>query len=155
MLDHLNDEALRVVVAHPMDETPGLTLSPLTEAGDTAQPLSPLTEADESVVESVFSHVMDSYNVEMPQPPTLPLHLTFHIPPLPLSPIPAPRTPLPQCCSPGVRSTTISYSIGEKYDCHGGKWFEDHYGFKLNTNGPHLFQNWFLNITIGNQLKPG
>ena len=31
--DPLNDEALRVVVAHPISETPGYLLSPLAEAG--------------------------------------------------------------------------------------------------------------------------
>ena len=42
--DPLNDEALRVVVANPMAKTNDRSLSPLTESGGTARPLSLLKE---------------------------------------------------------------------------------------------------------------
>ena len=45
-LDPLNDEAFRVVVAQPMDETPG-------------RPISPLKEAGRLVVGAILSNVMD------------------------------------------------------------------------------------------------
>ena len=57
--DPLNDETFRVVVAHPMDETPGSMLSPLKEAGGL-------------VVVSVLDHVMDASTVEMPSTSPLP-----------------------------------------------------------------------------------
>ena len=55
----LNEETFRLVVAHPMDETPGLPLSPLTEAGG-------------SVVGAALSHVMDESTVDISPPPPLP-----------------------------------------------------------------------------------
>ena len=57
--DPLNDEAFIVAVAQPMAETPGLPLSPLTEAGG-------------SVVRGILSHVMDASTLEMPPHPPLP-----------------------------------------------------------------------------------
>ena len=104
--DPLNDETFRVMVAQPMDETPG-------------RPLSPFAEADGSVVGAVIAHVMDEYTVEMPPPPPLPQFLLVTITPLPLPPIPDLRTPSPQRCSPGVRPTTRSHSTCEKADCRG------------------------------------
>ena len=55
----LNDEAFRVVVAQPMSETPGRSLSPLSEAGGL-------------LVGDVLSHVMDESTVDIPPPPPLP-----------------------------------------------------------------------------------
>ena len=55
----LNDEALRVVVAQPVTKM-------------TVQPLSPLIDADGSVVGDVLAYVMDASNVEMNPPPPLP-----------------------------------------------------------------------------------
>ena len=92
--DLLNDEAFRVVVAQPMAEIPGRSLSPLTEVGG-------------SVVRWILSHVMDASTVEMPPPPPLsqllplPHILPVPLPLPPLPPIPAPHTPLPQRHSPG------------------------------------------------------
>ena len=51
--DTLNDEVLRVVVAHPMSNIPDRSLSPLIEADETARPLSPLIEASGSVAGAV------------------------------------------------------------------------------------------------------
>ena len=48
--DPLDDEAFRVVVSQPMDETP-------------VRPLSPLAEAGGSVVGAVLDHVMDACTV--------------------------------------------------------------------------------------------
>ena len=134
--------------AQPMAETPGSPLSPLTEAGGL-------------VVGGVLAQVMDASTVEMPPPPPLPglLPLLQILPvPLPTPPLPlilSPRTPSPQRRSPGERPTTSSHSTGEKADCHGIKWFEDDYGVKQNTNGPHKFLQWFLRITIGSKLTHG
>ena len=119
--DPLNDESFRVVVAQPMSETPGLPLSTFTDSG-------------RLVVGFILAHVMDAYTVEMPPPPTLSLLLPLpQILPVPLHPptlppIPDPHTPSPQSCAPGERPTTRSHSKGEKYDFHGRKWFDDHYG---------------------------
>ena len=66
-----------------------------------------------------------------------------------MPPIPAPRTPSPKRRYPAVRPTNGSHSTGEKAGCHGGKWFEEHYGVKQNINGPHPFRQWFLRTTIG------
>ena len=146
--DPLNDEAFTVVVAQPMDKTPG-------------RPISPLTEDGGSVVGGVLAHVMDASTVGMPPPPPFPLLLPLPqiipvpLPPSPLLIIPAPRTPSPQRRSPGERPTTRSHSTGEKADFHGRKWFEDHYGVKQNINGPHPFRQWFLRNTIGSKLTPG
>ena len=74
----LNDEAFRVVVAQPMDETPGC-------------PLYPLTETSGLVVGRVLAHVMDASTVYMPPPPPLPQLL-----PIPQNlPVPRPPPPLP------------------------------------------------------------
>ena len=108
--DPLNDESFRVVIAQPMDETP-------------VQKLSPLTEAYGSVLGEVISHAMDSYTVDMHPPHPIPRFLPVPLPTLPLPPIIAPHTPLPQSCSPGVRPMTRSHSTGEKDDFHGRKWF--------------------------------
>ena len=56
--DTLNYEAFRVVVAQPMDETPGRMISPLTEASG-------------SVMGAVIAHLMYISTVYMPQPPPL------------------------------------------------------------------------------------
>ena len=98
---HFNDEAFRVVVAQPMAETPGRMLSPLTEAGG-------------SVVGAVSAHMMDASTVEMPPPPPLPRllplpqNLPVNLPPSPLPPILAPRTPLLHRFPPGERPMTRS-----------------------------------------------
>ena len=144
----MNDEAFIVLVAHPMTKTPGRTLSPLIEAGG-------------YVVGVVLEHVMDASTVYMPTPPplprllTLPQNLPVHIPPPILPPIQAPLIPSPHRCSPGEIPTTRSHSTGEKSDCHGIKWFEDHCGVKQDINGPHTFRQWFLRTTIGSKLTPG
>ena len=78
----MNDEEFRVVVAQPMDETPG-------------RPLSPLSEDGGSVVGAVLAHVMYASTVEIPPPPTLPrllplpqiIPITLPTPPLPLIPV--------------------------------------------------------------------
>ena len=87
----------------------------------------------------------------LPLPQTLPVPLPT--PPLPL--LPVPYTPSPQRRSPGEISTTRSHSTGEKSDCHGRKWFEEHCGVKQNINVPHPFRQWFLRTTIGSKLTPG
>ena len=82
----LNDEAFRLVVAQPMSETPG-------------RPLSPLIETSRLMVGGVLAHVMDASTVDMPPP--LPLTillpltkiLPLHLPPPPLTLIPASHTP--------------------------------------------------------------
>ena len=125
------------------------------------RPLSSLTEAGGSVVGAVLAHVMDASTVEMHPPPPLtlllplPLFLPFPLPLPPLSIIPDSHNPLPHRRSPGERPTTRSHSICEKADCHGRKWFEDHYGVKQNINGPHPFRQLFLKNTIVSQLTPG
>ena len=119
--DPLNDEAFRVAVAHPMAETPGLPLSPLTEAGG-------------SVVRGILSHVMDASTLEMPPHPPLPQILPLpQIIPVPLPPptlllIPDLCTPYPQRRSHGEIPTTRSHSTGAKVDFRGRKWFEEKYG---------------------------
>ena len=70
--DPLNDESLRVLVAQPMAKTPVRTLCKLTEASETACPLSLLTESGGSVVGSVLAHMMYESTVEMPPPLPLP-----------------------------------------------------------------------------------
>ena len=108
----LNDEAFKVVVAHPMAETPD-------------RPLSPLTEAGGSVVGAVLAHVIDASTVEMPPHPPLPQFLPLlrflpvTLPPPPLPHIPSPCTPLTQRRSSGERPATRSHSKGEKADCCG------------------------------------
>ena len=78
-----------MVVAQPMSETSG-------------QPLSPLEEADGSVMGDILSHVMDEYTVEVPRTPPIPRFLPlpqfipFTLPPLEFPLIPDPRTPSPQ-----------------------------------------------------------
>ena len=111
--DPLNDEALRVVVAQPMEETPIRRLYPLTEAGDTARKLYPVTEDGGSVAGGVLSHMMDESTVEIPPPPRLPRLLPVTIPPLPLPPIPTLNTPSTQICFPAVIPTTRSHSRRE------------------------------------------
>ena len=119
------------------------------------RPLSPLTEAGGLVVGSVIAHLIYSYTVDMPPPPSPPLFLPFPlfipvpITPLTLTPIPYLRPPSPHRCSLGVRPTTRSHSTGDKYDCHGIKWFEYHYGLKQSINGPHPFRKWLLRTNIG------
>ena len=104
---------------------------------------------------------MDPYTLEIPPPPPLPQllplpkFLTVPIPPPPFSPILATRTPLSQQSSPGEIPKTMSHSTGDKADCNGRKWFEEHYGVKKNINGPHPFHQWFLRTTIGSHLTPG
>ena len=123
--------------------------------------LSPFAEASGSVVGVVLDHVMDASTVEMPPPPTLPrlLPLPRFIPaPLPSTPltsIPALRTPSPHRSSPGKITTTRSHSSGEKANCNGRKWFENHYGVKQNINGTHPFRQWFLRTSIVSQLITG
>ena len=91
--DPLNDEALRVVVAQPMDKTPGCTLYLLEEAGV-------------SVVGGVLSHVMDESTVEMPPPPPLPQLLS-----LPQTlPVPLSLPPVPLITAPRTASTQRHYS---------------------------------------------
>ena len=146
--DPLNGEAFKVVVSHPMAKTPGRTLSPLIESGVL-------------VVGGVLSHFMDASTVEMPPPPPLPQLLLLpqilpvHLPPPPLPTMSSPRTPSPQHYSPGEIPTTRSHSTGEKSDCHGRKWFEEDYGARQNSNGPHPFRQWLLRTTIGSKLTPG
>ena len=92
--DHLNDEAFIVVVAEPMVKTPSRTLSSLTNSGV-------------MVVEDVSSHLMGASTVEIPPLPPLPRllpipqNIPVPLPPSPLPPILAPRTPLPHSGSPG------------------------------------------------------
>ena len=114
-----------------MAKTPDRILSALAEDGETAWPLYPLIEAGRSIVEDVLSHVMDASTAETPAPPSLPQLLPVTLPTLPLPLIRDLRTPSPQCCSPGVRPMTRSYSTDKKADFHGRKWFEDHCGVKL------------------------
>ena len=92
--DPLNDESFRVVVVHPITETP-------------SRPLSPLTEAGGLVVGGILAHIMDASTVEMPQPPPLPRLL-----PLPqILPVPLPPTPLPiipdMCTASPQRHTPV------------------------------------------------
>ena len=88
----------------------------------------------------VLDHMMYAYNVEIPPPPPLPRFLPVPIPLLPLLPIPDPLTTLPPRRSLGVRPTTRSHSTGEKYDCRGKTWFEDHYDVKQKINVPRPFR---------------
>ena len=146
--DPLNDEVFRMVVAQPMDKTPG-------------RPLSPLTEAGGSVVGAVIANVMDASTVGMPPPPPLPrfLPLPRYLPvtltPLTLPPIPAPYPSSPQRCPPGVIPRTRSHSTCDKSDFQGIKWFEDNCGVKQNINGLHPFRQWLLRNTIGSHITPG
>ena len=100
------------MVAQPMSKTPGLPISPFTEAGGL-------------VVGGVLSHVMDASTTDMPPPPPLPRLiplpqiLPFPLPPTPLPLIPAPCTPSPHSLYPGEIPTTRSHSKGEKADCCG------------------------------------
>ena len=88
--EHLNDEALIVVVVQPIAKMPVRPLYPLTEDGETAWPLYPLTEDGGSVVGDVLVHAVDAYTVEMTPPPPLPKFLPVPLPPLPLTSIPSP-----------------------------------------------------------------
>ena len=92
----LNDEAFRVVVAQPMDET-------------TVRPIYPLTEAGGSVAEAALAHVIDEYTIEIPLTTPINLFLPVPLPSLPFPPIPATRTTLSQSCSPGVITITRSH----------------------------------------------
>ena len=66
-----------------MAETPIWTLYPLAEAGM-------------SVLGDILAHIMDASTVEMPPHNPLPRFIPVPIPPLPLTYIKSPRTPLPQ-----------------------------------------------------------
>ena len=120
---HLNDEAFIVVVSQPAAKTTG-------------QALSLFLEAVGSVVGGILSHVMDASTLEMPPPPPLPQFIPVPLPPLKFTPIPDLHTLLTQNHYPGVRPTTRSCSTGEKTDCHGRKWFEDHYGVLKKNQFP-------------------
>ena len=91
--DPLNDEALRVVVAQKMAETPD-------------RPLSPSTDTGGLVVGAVIAHVMDASTVEINPPPPLPRllpipqNLPVPLPPPPLTPTLAPHNLLSQRCYP-------------------------------------------------------
>ena len=89
---------------------------------------------------------------KIPQVLPIPQILPSILPPPPLSPIPAPPTPSPHHHSPGEIPTTRSHSTGEKADFHGRKLFEDDYGVKQNTYGPHQILQWFLRNTIVSKL---
>ena len=138
-----------------MSKTAGRSLFPLAEADDTAWPLYPLTVAGGSVVGAILAHVMDASTVEMPPPPPLPQLIPVLLPLITLPPIPDPINTFPHLIYPGVRPITRSYSTGDKYNCHGRKLFEEHYGVKLNINGPHPFRQWFLGTTISSQFTRG
>ena len=62
--------------------------------GTPGRSLSPLKEADGSVVGAVLSHMMYASTVEIPTPPPIPWFLPVPLPPLPFPPIPTPCTPL-------------------------------------------------------------
>ena len=119
--EHLNDEALIVVVVQPISKMPVRPLSPLTEDGETAWPLYPLTEDGGSVVGDVLAHVMDAPTLDMLPPPPVPRLIPVPLPPLPLPPIPSPRTLSSRCHFHGVRPTTRPHSKGEKAGFHGRK----------------------------------